>query len=75
MPPKRTGPEREAQRARIWASFCGGSSYGDIASAERLGRSTVQMIVKQIRESGQIAARTGGGRPSMASQRCDFPCF
>ena len=75
MPPKRTGPERDARRARIWASFCGGSSYGAIATAERLGRSTVQSIVKQIRDSGQVAARTGGGRPPVASQRCDFPSF
>ena len=72
MAPKKTGPERDAQRARIWAAHCSGTGYGTIATAERLSRSTVQDIVQQIRKSGQVPARTGGGRPSVVTQGCDF---
>lgn len=72
MAPKRTGPERDAQRARIWAAHRSGTGYGAIATAERLSKATVQSIVKQIRESGQVPARTGGGRPTCITQRCDF---
>ena len=73
MPPKRTGPEREAQRLHIWESHTKGDFHGAIAVAERMAWGTVADIIKQIGTSGVIEARTSSGRPSTLSKRCGFP--
>ena len=64
MPAKITGPQREAQRARIWHAHTHGSGYGAIAVAEGVPKSTVQSIIAAIRKSGYIQATRTGGRKS-----------
>lgn len=75
MPPKQSASERDAQRARIWAAHTQGKGYAAIAAAEKLSKSTVQSIVKAIRQSGQVALRRAGGRPPTLTQRCDLHAF
>ena len=75
MPPKQSASERDAQRARVWAAHTQGKGYAAIAAAEKLSKSTVQYIVKAIRESGQVALRRAGGRPPTLTKRCDLHAF
>jgi hypothetical protein len=49
MAPKKTGPEREALRARVWAAHTQGTGLGAIATAERIAKSTVQSMIRQIK--------------------------
>ena len=69
MAPKRTGPEHTALRARVWEAHTRGLSYGAIAAQEKQGRSTVQMMIKAIKATGQIAASAPSGRKSKLSRR------
>lgn len=75
MAPKKTGPEREALRARVWAAHTQGTGLGAIATAERIAKSTVQSMIRQIKASGQIAPRTSTGRPPKVTKRCDLHTF
>lgn len=77
MAPKRTGPERDALRARVWQARSQGFSYGAIAAQEKIPRSTVQSMIKQISASGNISVQPAGGRPSKLGLRCvvAFLCY
>ena len=68
MPPKVTVklnvPQRNAQRARIWQFHLDGCSLAEIATAEKLPRSTAQCIVKQIQKNGYTELTKPKGRPA-----------
>ena len=77
MAPKRTGPERDALRARVWQARSQGFSYGAIAAQEKIPRSTVQSMIKQISASGSISVQPAGGRLPKLGLRCvvAFLCY
>ena len=64
------GPEQDYLRLRIWEAHSNGDSYGVIAAREKMARSTVQYIVKAIKDSGRISAGRSSGRPQKLSSRC-----
>ena len=52
-----TGPLRDALRQRVWEMHCAGQSYNQIATFEKISKSTVQYIVKAVISSGRLCVR------------------
>jgi transposase len=66
----RSGPLREAMRLRVWEAHEAGDGLGTIAAREKVAKSAVQYIIKQIRSSGRIAIQKPKGRPSKLNKQC-----
>ena len=69
MAPKINSPEHTALRARIWDAHARGLSLGEIASQEKVARSTVQYMIKAMTASGQVAVTKPPGRKPNVSRR------
>jgi transposase len=64
-PAKQSLPERNAQRARIWAARKAGKSYAKIGKDEGLSKPTVQSMCGQMDRAGFAAMRTGGRKSTI----------
>jgi transposase len=61
--------EREEVRKKVLKLHAEGMGYGKIGKALKIGKSTVQDIIRVFKPRGSVVAKKTGHRPSHLSKR------